>query len=118
MGLTAESDSDVATACRQDVSYTGREFAFREVSSAVSVNSVDQHYDATQYYDSRKVLLHEGIKPNDDQATADSVLETMGAETSSDVVRRHDADTIHLGDKFEHAEVRWDIRAMCLSQSL
>ncbi|KAI9996362.1 hypothetical protein PInf_013788 [Phytophthora infestans] len=82
--LNAESDSDAATACRQDVSYTGEEFALMEVSSAVSVNSADQHYDATEYYDSRKVLLHEGIKPNDDPATADS-------------------------DKFEHAEVRSDI---------
>ncbi|KAI9981746.1 hypothetical protein PInf_009515 [Phytophthora infestans] len=39
--LYAESDSDVATAYRHDVSYTGDEFAFREVSSAVSVNSAD-----------------------------------------------------------------------------
>ncbi|KAI9981994.1 hypothetical protein PInf_009782 [Phytophthora infestans] len=95
-----------ATACRQDVSYTGEEFALREVSSAVSVNSSNQHYDATEYYDSRKVLLHEGIKPNDDPATADSALETMEAETGLNVARRHDDDTIYLGDKFEHAEVR------------
>ncbi|KAI9998231.1 hypothetical protein PInf_002576 [Phytophthora infestans] len=60
--LNDESDSDVATACRQD--------------------------------------------PNADLATADSALETMDAETGSDVVRRHDDDTIYLGDKFERAEVR------------
>ncbi|KAI9990456.1 hypothetical protein PInf_021444 [Phytophthora infestans] len=105
LDLNAESGSDVATACRQDISYTGDEFVFREVSSAVLVNSADQHYDATEYYDSRTVLLHEGIKPNDDPATADSALETMDAETDSDVVRRHDDDTIYLGDKDERADV-------------
>ncbi|KAI9992321.1 hypothetical protein PInf_017714 [Phytophthora infestans] len=104
--LNAESDPNAATACRQDVSYTGEELAFRQVRSAVSVNSMDQRYDATEYYDSRKVLLHEGIKPNDDPATADSALETMEAKTGSVVVRRRDDDTIYLGDKLEHAEVK------------
>ncbi|KAI9996301.1 hypothetical protein PInf_013695 [Phytophthora infestans] len=84
--LNAESDSDVATACRQDVSYTGDECAFREVSSAVLVNSADQHSDATKYYDGREVLLLEGIKPNDDPATADSALETLDAENGLDTV--------------------------------
>ncbi|KAI9986076.1 hypothetical protein PInf_024931 [Phytophthora infestans] len=69
-------------------------------------NSADQLSDATEDYDSREVLLHEGIKPNDDPATADPSLETMEAETGSDVVRRHDDDTIYRGDKFEHAGVR------------
>ncbi|KAI9981182.1 hypothetical protein PInf_008824 [Phytophthora infestans] len=105
LDLNAESGSDVATACRQDISYTGDEFVFREVSSVVLVNSADQHYDATEYCDSRTVLLHEGIKPNDDPATADSALETTDAETDSDVVRRHDDDTIYLGDKDERADV-------------
>ncbi|KAI9987341.1 hypothetical protein PInf_023350 [Phytophthora infestans] len=78
--LNAESDSDVATASRQDVSYTGDEFAFREVSSAVSMSSADQHSDATEYYDGREGLLLEGIKPNDDPATVDSALGTLDAE--------------------------------------
>ncbi|KAI9989104.1 hypothetical protein PInf_022841 [Phytophthora infestans] len=104
--LNTESDSDVATACRQHVSYPRDAFARTEVSSAVAVNSADQHSNATKDYDSREVLLHEGIKPNDDPATADSALETMEAENGSDVVRRHDDGTIYLGDKVEHAEVR------------
>ncbi|KAI9981163.1 hypothetical protein PInf_010793 [Phytophthora infestans] len=104
--LNTESVSDVVTACRQDVSYTEDAFARTEASSAVAANSADQLSDATEDYDSREVLLHEGIKPNDDRATADSALETMEAETGSDVVRRHDDDTIYLGDKFEHAGVR------------
>ncbi|KAI9986094.1 hypothetical protein PInf_024966 [Phytophthora infestans] len=84
--LNTESDSDMATACRQDVSYPGDAFARMEVCSGVAVNSAGQHSDATKDYDSRKVLLHEGIKPNDDPATANSALETMDAETGSDVV--------------------------------
>ncbi|KAI9980405.1 hypothetical protein PInf_026349 [Phytophthora infestans] len=104
--LNTEGDSDVTTACRQDVSYPGDAFARTEASSAVAANSADQLSDATEEYDSREVLLHEGIKPNDDPATADSALEAMEAETGSDVVRRHDEDTIYLGDKFEHAGVR------------
>ncbi|KAI9992432.1 hypothetical protein PInf_017841 [Phytophthora infestans] len=83
--LNVESDSDAATACHQDVSYTGEGFAFKQVSSAVLVSSADQHYDATEYYDT---------------------LETMEAETGSNVVRRQNDDTIYLGDKFEHAEIR------------
>ncbi|KAI9998214.1 hypothetical protein PInf_002553 [Phytophthora infestans] len=104
--LSTESVSDVATACRQDVSYTEDAFARTEVSSAVTTNSADEHSDATKDYDSREVLLPEGIKPNDDPATANSALETMEAETGSEVVRQHDDDTIYLGDKFEHAGVR------------
>ncbi|KAI9981168.1 hypothetical protein PInf_010853 [Phytophthora infestans] len=104
--LNTESDSNVATTCRQDVSYPGDAFARKEVSSAVAANSADQHFDATKNYDSREVLLHERIKPNDDPATADSALETMWAETGSDVVRRHADDTIDLENKFEHAGVR------------
>ncbi|KAI9982286.1 hypothetical protein PInf_008201 [Phytophthora infestans] len=92
--LNTESASDVATACCQDVRYTEDAFARTEVSSAVAANSADQHSDATKGYDSREVLLHEGIKPNDDPATVDSALETMEAKTGSDVVRRHDDDTI------------------------
>ncbi|KAI9982485.1 hypothetical protein PInf_008440 [Phytophthora infestans] len=84
----AESDSDVTTASRQDVGYTGDEFAFREVSSAVSANSADQHSDATEYYDARKVLLLEGIKPYNGPATTDSALKTLDAEIDSDVVKQ------------------------------
>ncbi|KAI9980323.1 hypothetical protein PInf_026455 [Phytophthora infestans] len=109
--LNTESNSDGATECRQDVSYPGDAFARTEASSAVAANSADQLSDATQDYDSREVLLHEGIKPNDDPATADSALEAMEAETGSDVGRRHDDDTIYLGDKFEHAGVRSAIAA-------
>ncbi|KAI9993013.1 hypothetical protein PInf_015068 [Phytophthora infestans] len=94
--LNTESVSDVATACRQDVSYTEDAFARTEVSSAVTTNSADEHSDATKDYDSRGVSLPEGIKPNIDPATADSALEPM----------EHDDDTIYLGDKFEHAGVR------------
>ncbi|KAI9981745.1 hypothetical protein PInf_009514 [Phytophthora infestans] len=100
-GLNAESVSDVVTACRQDVSYTEDALARTEVSSAVTTNSADEHSDATKDYDSREVLLPEGIKPNDDPATADSALETMDAESVSDVVRQHDDDTIYLGEKSE-----------------
>ncbi|KAI9989113.1 hypothetical protein PInf_022854 [Phytophthora infestans] len=104
--LNTKSVSDVATSFRQDVSYTEDAFARTEVSSAVTTNSADEHSDATKDYDSREVLLPEGIKPNDDPATANSALETMKAETGSEVVRQHDDDTIYLGDKFEHAGVR------------
>ncbi|KAI9998238.1 hypothetical protein PInf_002583 [Phytophthora infestans] len=104
--LNTESDSDGATAGRQDVSYPGDAFARTEASSVVEANSADQLSDATEDYDSRKVLLNEGIKPNDDPATADSALETMETETGSDVVRRHDDDIIYLGDTFEHAGIR------------
>ncbi|KAI9987379.1 hypothetical protein PInf_023394 [Phytophthora infestans] len=107
--LSAESELDVATACRQDVRYPGDAFARTEVRSAVAANSADQHPDATKGYDSWEVLLHEGIKPNDDPATADSALETLDAENGSDVVRQNDDDTIYLGDKFERAKVRSDI---------
>ncbi|KAI9994056.1 hypothetical protein PInf_016619 [Phytophthora infestans] len=91
--LNAESDSDVATASRHDVSYLGDAFARTGASSA---NSADQHSDATRDFDSRKVLLNEGIKPND----------TIDAETGSDVVRRHDVDTTYLGDRSDHVEGR------------
>ncbi|KAI9988290.1 hypothetical protein PInf_021688 [Phytophthora infestans] len=104
--LNTESVSDEVTSCRQDVSYTEDALARTEVSSAVTTNSADEHSDATKDYDSREVLLLEGIKPNDDPATADSALETMEAETGSEVVRQNDDDTIYLGDKFEHAGVR------------
>ncbi|KAI9981891.1 hypothetical protein PInf_009671 [Phytophthora infestans] len=104
--LNTESVSDVVTACRQDVSYTEDAFARTEVSSAVTTNSADEHSNATKDHDSREVLLLEGVKPNDDPATADSALETMEAKTGSEVVRQHDDDTIYLGDKFEHAGVR------------
>ncbi|KAI9982221.1 hypothetical protein PInf_008116 [Phytophthora infestans] len=77
-----------------------------EASSAVATNSADQLSDATEDYDSREVLPHEGIKPNNDPATGDSALETMEAETGSDVVKQNDDDTFYLGDKFERAEVR------------
>ncbi|KAI9982111.1 hypothetical protein PInf_007999 [Phytophthora infestans] len=76
-----------------------------EVSSAVVANSADQYSYATNDYDSREVLLREGIKPHDDPATTDSALETMDTETESDVVRRHDVDTTYLKDKSEHVEV-------------
>ncbi|KAI9981109.1 hypothetical protein PInf_010525 [Phytophthora infestans] len=69
-------------------------------------NSADQHSEATKDYNSCEVLLLEGIKPNDDPATADSALETMDADTGSDVVRRHDVDTTYLEDTSEHVEVR------------
>ncbi|KAI9994780.1 hypothetical protein PInf_011611 [Phytophthora infestans] len=104
--LNTESVSDVVTACRQDVSYTEDAFARTEVSSSVTTTSADEHSNATKDHDSREVLLLEGVKPNDDPATADSALETMEAETGSEVVRQHDDDTIYLGDKFEHAGVR------------
>ncbi|KAI9999344.1 hypothetical protein PInf_004186 [Phytophthora infestans] len=104
--LNTESVSDVVTACRQDVSYTEDAFARTEVSSAVTTNSADEHFNATKDHDSWEVLLLEGVKPNDDPATADSALETMEAETGSKVVRQHDDETIYLGDKFEHAGVR------------
>ncbi|KAI9990445.1 hypothetical protein PInf_021420 [Phytophthora infestans] len=104
--LNTESASDVGTACGEDASYTEDAFACTEVSSAVTTNSAVDHSDATKDYDNREVLLPEGIKPNDDPATADSALETMEAETGSEVVRQHDNDTIYLGDKFEHAGVR------------
>ncbi|KAI9993649.1 hypothetical protein PInf_015935 [Phytophthora infestans] len=94
-----ESASDVATACRQDISYTEDAFTCTEVRSAVTTNSAGQHSDMTKDYDSREVLLPEGIKPNDDPATADSALKTMETETGSEVVRQHDDDTIYLGDK-------------------
>ncbi|KAI9998338.1 hypothetical protein PInf_002720 [Phytophthora infestans] len=107
--LNTESDSDMATACHQDVSYPGDAFArtvlgasmneprdeplslallrvaFTKVSSAVAANSADQHSDATEDYDSQ---------------------ETLDAENGLDVDRRHDENTIYLGDKFEHGEVR------------
>ncbi|KAI9993995.1 hypothetical protein PInf_016529 [Phytophthora infestans] len=104
--LNTESASDVGTACGEDASYTEDAFACTEVSSAVTTNSAVDHSDATKDYDNREVLLPEGLKPNDDPATADSALETMEAETGSEVVRQHDNDTIYLGDKFEHAGVR------------
>ncbi|KAI9990697.1 hypothetical protein PInf_018254 [Phytophthora infestans] len=104
--LNTESASDMVTACRQDVSYTEGAFTRTEVSSAVTTNSADEHSNATKDHDSREVLLLEGVKPNDDPATADSALEAMEAETGSEVVRQHDDDTIYLGDKFEHAGAR------------
>ncbi|KAI9994456.1 hypothetical protein PInf_011086 [Phytophthora infestans] len=104
--LNTESASDVGTACGEDASYTEDAFACTEVSSAVTTNSAIDHSDATKDYDNREVLLPEGIKPNDDPATAESALETMEAETGSDVVKQNDDDTIYLGDKFERAEVR------------
>ncbi|KAI9999335.1 hypothetical protein PInf_004160 [Phytophthora infestans] len=85
--LNTESVSDVVTTCRQDVSYTEDAFARTEVSSAVTTNSADEHFNATKDHDSWEVLLLEGVKPNDDPATADSALETMEAETGSKVVR-------------------------------
>ncbi|KAI9989087.1 hypothetical protein PInf_022820 [Phytophthora infestans] len=90
--LNAESDSDMATSCHQDVSYPGDAVVRTEVSSAVAANSADQHSDATKDYDSREVLLHEAIKPSDDPATADSALETLDAENGSDVISQHDVD--------------------------
>ncbi|KAI9991068.1 hypothetical protein PInf_018689 [Phytophthora infestans] len=104
--INTESAPDVATTCCHDVSYTEDAFACTEASSAVTTNSADEHSNATKDHDSREVLLLEGVKPNDDPATADSALETMEAETGSKVVRQHDDDTIYLGDKFEHAGVR------------
>ncbi|KAI9986081.1 hypothetical protein PInf_024939 [Phytophthora infestans] len=92
--LNTDRISDVATACRQDVRYTEDAFARTEVSSAVTTNSADEHFDATKDYDSLEVSLPEGIKPNNDPATADSALETMEVETGSEVVRQHDDDTI------------------------
>ncbi|KAI9987292.1 hypothetical protein PInf_023287 [Phytophthora infestans] len=100
--LNTESDSDMDTACRQDVSYPGDAFARTEVSSAVAANSADQHSDATKDYDSRKVYYMRESSP----ATANSALETLDAENGSDVARQQDVNTTYIGDKSEHAEVR------------
>ncbi|KAI9996327.1 hypothetical protein PInf_013729 [Phytophthora infestans] len=104
--LNAESDSDVATACRQDVIQPGDELAHAIVSSTVAANSADQRSDATKDYASREVLLLEGTKPIDDLATVDSALETLDDENSSDMARQHNVDAIYLGDKSEHVEAR------------
>ncbi|KAI9982914.1 hypothetical protein PInf_006714 [Phytophthora infestans] len=53
-----------------------------------------------------KACTIQSAAPNDDPSTADSALETLGAKNGLNVVRRHDDDTIYLGDKFEHADVR------------
>ncbi|KAI9981993.1 hypothetical protein PInf_009781 [Phytophthora infestans] len=116
--LNAESASDVATACRQEISYTGDKVALREVSSAVSVISADQHSDATEYYDSRKVLLQEGIKPDDDPATADSVLATMDAET--DKLERAEvgsAIVVDSADTGPHVDGNYDLPEVLLLRS-
>ncbi|KAI9982338.1 hypothetical protein PInf_008266 [Phytophthora infestans] len=100
--LNAESDSDVAIACRQDVSYPGDAFARTKYvlpsqpAQRISTPTRQRIIIVGTYYYWKKSSL---------TTIQGSALETMDAENGSDVVRRHDVEATCLGDKSEHVEV-------------
>ncbi|KAI9992467.1 hypothetical protein PInf_017880 [Phytophthora infestans] len=81
-----------------------------DTSSTVTVSSHGDKIDAQAKFGaarlSRGVIPLEGIKPNDDTATADSALKTLDDENSSGVIRQHDLDAPYLGYTSKHVEVR------------